>query len=594
MKTYRFILGLLLCAFTVTAENIEEKQSPRLQSLMLREAPMNYAAWLIGETWGRHIVVNKGARDVKVNIFLNRISCRNALRAVCYSNGLWFQEDPESGIIYVETVKNYVDGTTLNKRKFIDVLPVIYPNAEDLAGTIADLFHSQVYYLPPDEESGNPGYLIDQAFERMEKLVNMTTLIDSDMNVSSSSSSSNRSRDRNSNFSGRENQELNKIENAAGISVSGELKKVHPGVVFISVDRSSNALLLRSSDNNSMQQVKDIIAKLDRPKSQVLLEVRILSLDITDEKARAIDLIFNDGTSSLGFAKGLINLPPVTPGGDLMVGQIGGLARLGEGFDSRSAVFQHMGEKIQSRVEFLSAHGKIKSIATPSLMVADSEASRIFVGTETTILTGVDVDANTTNGDNPVITITKDPETERRDIGTTLVITPKIHSDKSVTIRVMQEHATPGLSRTVVYGDQDAGQSFQTTDVNKETIASTVVGRSGELLALGGLISEKMETKTERIPLLADIPYIGKLFEREYKDQTEKELVVLIRPYVILSPDDAEKLSSDFLKHTVSHSNLYDGTFKFDDKNPVRRKNLEQRSEYLGESLMQLEIPLEF
>jgi type II secretory pathway component GspD/PulD (secretin) len=158
----------------------------------------------------------------------------------------------------------------------------------------------------------------------------------------------------------------------------------------------------------------------------------------------------------------------------------------------------------------------------------------------------------------------------------------------------MQEHATPGLSRTVVYGDQDAGQSFQTTDVNKETIASTVVGRSGELLALGGLISEKMETKTERIPLLADIPYIGKLFEREYKDQTEKELVVLIRPYVILSPDDAEKLSSDFLKHTVSHSNLYDGTFKFDDKNPVRRKNLEQRSEYLGESLMQLEIPLEF
>lgn len=586
-------LMLIICIIVggATAEEVNDNSSPELESLMLRGAPMSHASWLIGETWGRHIVVNKDARDVKVDTFLKNITCENALRAICYSNGLWFQEDPESGIIYVETIENYVDGSRLNKRKFVDVIPVIYPNAEDLAAGIADLFHTQVYYMPPDEENGDPGYMIDQAFERMEKLINMTTLIDTEITTGGTSSHSGRRQNRSAK---RDMEELNKLENDTEVSISGELKKVHPGIVFISVDKNSNSLLLRSSDNNSLQQVKDIVARLDRPKSQVLLEVRILSMDITDEKARAIDLIFNDGTSSLGFAKGLINLPPVTSGGDLMVGQIGGLARLGEGFDSRSAVFQHMGEKIQSRVEFLSAHGKIKSIATPSLMVADSEASRVFVGTETTILTGVEVDATTTNGDNPVITITRDPETERRDIGTTLVITPKIHSDKSVTIRVMQEHATPGLSRTVIYGDQDAGQSFQTTDVNKETIASTVVGKSGELLALGGLISEKMETKIERIPLLADIPYIGKLFEREFKDKTEKELVVLIRPYVILSPGDAEKLSSDFLKHTVSHSRLYDGTLKFDDKNPIRRKNIEKRSRYLGESLEEVEIPLEF
>ncbi len=592
MRWFNLILGLCICVGRATAENTKDN-TPKLKSLMLREAPMGYAAWLIGETWGKHIVVNKEAKEVEVSILLDNIGCKNALRAVCYANGLWFQEDPESGIIYVETIQDYVEGSRLNKRNFINVIPVVYPNAEDLASSIADLFHSQVYYVQPDEDNGNPSYLMDQAFERMEKMVNMSTVIDDNFSSNSSSSSSRNSRERGSSNIG-ELERIRELEHAAGVSVGGEPQKVHPGIVYISVDKSSNSILLRSSDNNSLTQVKGIIAKLDRPKSQVLLEVRVLSLDVTDEKARAIDLIFNDGTSSFGFANGLVNLPPVTPNGDIAIGQIGGLARLGKGFDSRSAVFQTVNDKVQSRVEFLDAAGKIKSIATPSLMVADSEASRVFVGTESTILTGVDVESNTTNGDNPVITITKDPETERRDIGTTLVITPKIHSDKSVTIRVMQEHAAQGLTRTVVYGDTDAGQAFETTDIKKETIASTVVGKSGELLALGGLISESVETKNERIPFLSEMPILGKLFEREYKDVKESELVVLIRPYVILSPDDAEKLSSDFVKNTVTHSAISDGSLKTNGENPLRLKNLKNRLKYLGENLKLMETPLEF
>ena len=182
-------------------------------------------------------------------------------------------------------------------------------------------------------------------------------------------------------------------------------------------------------------------------------------------------------------------------------------------------------------------------------MVADLEASRIFVGDETTLLTGIETKVTTTGGDNPLIMRDYSAQTERRDIGTTLVITPKIHADQTVTIRIMQENARTGQSQIIMYGGN--GNSFETKDITKQTISSTVVAKSGEMIALGGLMSKIKTDDLTRIPLLADIPLIGKLFERKSVTDTETELIVLIRPYVMLTPDMAERLSQRFVMRTV-------------------------------------------
>jgi general secretion pathway protein D len=208
-----------------------------------------------------------------------------------------------------------------------------------------------------------------------------------------------------------------------------------------------------------------------------------------------------------------------------------------------------MNKHLQARLKILDSNGKIERLATPSLMVADLEASRIFVGDETTILTSVDTTVNITGGDNPVVTRDSNAQTERRDIGTTLVITPKIHADQTVTVRIMQENARVGQMQTIVYGGD--GDSFESADITKQTVSSTVVAKSGETIALGGLMTKTRNDKLIRVPFLADLPLIGKAFEKKSVSEIDAELIVLIRPYVMLTPDVAERLSQRFVMRSV-------------------------------------------
>ncbi len=531
---------------------------PVIKSIMLRDAPAEYAAWILGEAWGRHIVVNKAAKSVKINVFLDQISCLNALKAICHSTGLWFQEDPESGIIYVETLDAYVKGGRLNDKKFVEVVTVVYPRAEEIAANLRDVFQDLVAYVEPDTEDDEESDTIGRALERMGQMANLSTMVQEDGRINFGGGGNSRSR---SGDDGVEElvefyaqmKELEENSDQVEADLSGEPVKLKPGAVFVAAVRSSNIILLRSSDPDSIRQVKQVIAELDRPKAQVLLEVKVLSLDVSDEKERAIDMIFydNEGKVNAGFADNLADIPYFNDEGIPLLGQMGWLGLAESGFDSRSFVFQAITENVQARIKILDASGQIERLATPNLLVADLEASRIFVGDETTILTGVDVTRDTTTGDNPVVTVTRDAQTERRNIGTTLVITPKIHADKTVTIRLMQENARIGLTKTIEYGSAADGDSFETTDIKKQTIASTVIAKSGEMVALGGLITKTKSSDIERIPLLADIPIIGKLFERKVEGEMETELIVLIRPYVMLTPDSAAKLSQSFVKRNI-------------------------------------------
>ncbi|MCB1090705.1 MAG: hypothetical protein KDL87_04195 [Verrucomicrobiae bacterium] len=601
---------LSLIATSVFAQSHYRSENiPMLKSLMLREAPVAYVARLIGDAWGKPIVVNENARDKEISISLDRINCLNALKAICHSNGLWYQEDPESGIIYIETLEDYIKGSRLNNQKQVEVLTVVYPRAEDVAASLQELFQEMVVYMEPEFENGDASEDIERAIDRMSQLASLSTLVDEggstnftggSRSTSSRRSGTSRGNDRDGiEATSRFQDELDELEtrpDQVEASASGEPTRVNPGLVYIAAVRQSNTLLLRSSDPDAISQIKDVVAELDRPQAQVLLEVKVLALDVSDEKQRAIDILFNNeaGDMSAGFANGLANIP-VDGQGNLVPNEFGLLGLSETGFDPRSVVFQVIGEEAQARIKLLDSEGKIERLATPNLMVADLEASRIFVGDETSILTDVNVTANTTGGDNPVITTDRDPETERRDIGTTLVITPKIHADNTVTIRVMQENARVGLTKTIVYGDVAQGDFFETTDVQKQTIASTVVAKSGQMVALGGLIHRSKSSDVSSVPVLSDVPVLGKLFfEKKASVDIESELIVLIRPFVMLTPVTAERLSQSHLNRNATHPATLDGSLNTAPDNPTYKENNSTRARLLEERIEVKSTPLDF
>ncbi len=535
-------------AFAQPTPNVPGRNLPMIKSLMIREAPAEYAMWLLGETWGRHIVVNESAKKVNVRVFLRGIDCASALKAICHAHGLWYREDPESDVIYVQTLDEYIRGSSLNDKKFVSTVTVVYPRAEDIAASLQEVFKDMVAYTAPDEYSNDPSDDIDKAIERMQQLAEQSTIVESSTSSTrsssrSSSGSSSRSRRNNDNDDGIQRvreyyddlESLNKNNTQITAGLDGRPTPSLPGVVFLAVERASNTILLRSSDKEVLKQVEEMIATLDRPTSQVLLEVQVLELDTTDKEARKLDINFQGH------------------GGDYT----GSFADTALG--AKSGVLQMLRKDLQLKLEFLDSNDKVRRLATPSLMVADLEASRIFVGSETTLLMSVEETVVTGSGNNPTTTAASNPETDRRDIGTTLVITPKIHGDGTVTVRIMQESASIGAEKDINYGTDEQGnqKTFTSTDVKKQTISSTVVAKSGATVSLGGLISHETVDSVSRVPILADLPYIGKyLFERTSKAEIEKELIVLIRPYVILTPDRAEKMSQHFLNSAVNDSLL--------------------------------------
>ncbi len=541
------LLPLLLLACPLLAQT-PQPAVPKLKSLMVREAPVEYAMWILANAWGRHIVVTDAAKAITARVFLQDIDCMSALKAICRAHGLWFREDPESGVIYVETLEEYVGNATRDSHKFVEVVTVIYPRAEDVAASLEQVFNDMVVYNAPEEDDGDPASDIDRALDRMDQLSDRATMVEDDA-ASSGSTSTRRSR-RNRNLTGLDNvrdyyRDMDRLnrDNAAIVSEGedGTPRATSPSVVFVAVARDTNAILLRSSDQATLRQVRAVIAQLDRPKPQVLLEVRILALDITDEKDRQLDLLFgSEGGSPIkgGFVGGYDN------------GPVGGLTSamdaLGS-FNSNAAALQYLSEKLSLRLKWLNERGKVRRLATPNLMVSDYEASRIFVGKETSIILSVETSTTFTGTETATPTTSTTADIDRSDIGTTLVITPKIHADGTCTIRILQENAEEGNAKNMSYGPNAERIEYQTTDIIKQSIVSTIVAKSGETLALGGLVSTIDEETTARVPLLADIPWIGPLlFERKNKTKTIEELIVLVRPHVILTPGDAQRVSHGF------------------------------------------------
>lgn len=344
------------------------------------------------------------------------------------------------------------------------------------------------------------------------------------------------------------------------------------GVVFVSIVRKSNSIVLRSADRDMLAQIRETVKKLDVPKSQILLEVRILQLDVSDAKDRDIGFIVNghDGKIDGGFMQNL------RAGNVTWTGETEEKTKLGP-LDVASAysvanhsVFQLINNHYQLRLNFLDGRGKVRSLATPSLMVADGEASRIFIGTSRHVMTGFNSGSTTVNQSTTTSSATTANFVER-DIGTSLVISPRIHADGTVTLRILQENST---ALAEVAKETSAGLFYE-QPIKKEIITSAIVAKGGETVALGGLMQHDKTDHVYKIPLLGDIPYLGALFRHTTKEETDYELMVLIRPTVISEASGAAGATAEFVRDNVQDKrNLHEALEKTREQ---RRANAERR-----------------
>ena len=296
----------------------------------------------------------------------------------------------------------------------------------------------------------------------------------------------------------------------------------------------TNSLIISSAEEN-LNSIKNIIAKLDIRRAQVLVEAIVVDLSEQGAKSLGVEAIFSgdeddsipigvtrfsgtgpDLLSIAGASDDDTNVTLTTTAVSSLLntqGLVAGFGDVRNGEDNFVGILNAIASDTDSNI-----------LSTPSILAMDNESARLFIGQEIPITTGESLG---TNNSNPFRT------TSRQEVGIELEITPQIDEGTSVILNIKQ-----GVS-----GVAGVAQSGTDLITNKREIETTVLVDNNQIIVLGGLIDEDTQEVISKVPVLGSIPVLGKLFQSSSSTSSKKNLMVFLRPTILIDSNGINQVS---------------------------------------------------
>ena len=299
---------------------------------------------------------------------------------------------------------------------------------------------------------------------------------------------------------------------------------IKAGGAIIAADPATNSLIITAPEP-VYRNIRGVIDQLDSRRAQVYIESLIVEVKANTVAEMGIQWQF--GTSRPGqnsvvggtnFGTGGSNILAVTQNpaalaaaGGLNVGVVrNGVSLFGQTFLNLGLLARALEAETNSNIR-----------ATPNLLTLDNEEARIIIGQNVPFVTGQYATTNNTLS-SPFQTI------ERKDVGTMLRVRPQVSEGGTVKMEIAQEISS------VVDTSQAAG-----IITNRRAIDSNVLVDDGQIVVLGGLIEDTVEGGISKVPLLGDIPGLGRLFRYDNRKRVKTNLLIFLRPVVLRSADQA-------------------------------------------------------
>jgi MSHA biogenesis protein MshL len=278
---------------------------------------------------------------------------------------------------------------------------------------------------------------------------------------------------------------------------------------ILRINRNSGVIYMADTPSRIAAMVRFLDSLSESLHRQVFIEAKIMEVILKDDQRTGIDWT----KLNVEFTGGSAILP------DIFSLQFNGDGQIVKSNTSRfSAV-----------VDFLRTQGDVAVLANPHLSVINRQSAVLTVGSQFpyTDIDGVDRDLET-----GVVTI--GTSIKRALLGLQLGITPLISSDGLVTLNIVP--TLTRIQREVALEIPTSGigapQTISNPVIDLQELATTVRVRTGQSVVLAGLISKLRKLNHEGLPLLGDLPFLGKLFKRIETSEESVELVILITPYV--------------------------------------------------------------
>jgi general secretion pathway protein D len=301
----------------------------------------------------------------------------------------------------------------------------------------------------------------------------------------------------------------------------GESATGKPRRVMIRADESLNALVLLA-DPESVNMLEDIIRQLDVPRAQVLVEAAIVEISGDINDALGVQWAIDGRGSSGGLAGVNFSNTGLSVGTLLSAIQEDKVPSLPNG-----AVVGIGNSNFGALVTALSSSSNNNLLSTPSLLTLDNQQAEILVGQNVPFQTG-SYSTDAAGGNNPFNTI------ERKDIGVSLKVTPHISEGATLRLEIEQEISSIAPS---------AQNNAVDLITNKRAIKSTILADNGQVIVLGGLMQDDLTRSDSKVPLLGDIPLLGRLFRSSVDTKVKRNLMVFLKPTVVRDANGMHSLS---------------------------------------------------
>jgi type II secretory pathway component GspD/PulD (secretin) len=269
------------------------------------------------------------------------------------------------------------------------------------------------------------------------------------------------------------------------------LTKLMPEDASIYTTKGSKTVVIKGTADD-LKRAEVLIRNLDIPPRQVMVEAKIIEVDLNETSALGINNAWtnpNNATQTLQTV-GLAN--PPTAGG------------------ATGLFYSITDQNITTLVEALSTRTGFNILSSPKVMALNEQKAEILTGSEL----GYYVNTVTTTG--------LVQNVEFMDVGTKLDITPSVKSDGMI---IMDIH--PEISDGSIVNNLPQKNSTETT--------TQLIVKDGQTIVIGGLIRDTQQKEVKGVPVLMDIPFFGALLKRTDYTSEKKEIIVLMTPHIMNS-----------------------------------------------------------
>jgi len=291
------------------------------------------------------------------------------------------------------------------------------------------------------------------------------------------------------------------------------------------IDRESGLVTITGT-KKQLDRVEEYLDNLiNRLHKQVLIDVKMYAVTLKKGKETGIDWReiyklqnFTVNAERLKTNNNINKISNSGPGGNVPF--------ISDPVIGKIATFTDivMNAQLNTIVKFLESQGDVQSVSNPKVLTLNNQSAMITVGKQYFYKIKNSTTLSNTGGS----TVAQNEIIDSVFAGILLDITPEISADGTITLKI-----NPSVSDTINPVTNDNINRTMPPDLVRRQMASVVTVKDGSHVILGGLISDRVQSDTNKVPLLGDIPVLGYAFKYDEKTDEKVELVIIVTPHLV-------------------------------------------------------------